>query len=70
MENFLEQSPSDHYMIYDEFHWFTPNHFQEEVIGRDQALARYNFHKVFHPECVLALSTIEAYNRKVKALYN
>ncbi len=70
MENFLDMSPSDHYMIYDEFHWKTPTHFQEEVVGRDQALARYNFHKVFHPECVLALSTIEDYHRKIHALFD
>lgn len=70
MENFLEKSPTDRYMIYDQFHWLRPDHFQEEVKGRDQALARYHFHKVFHPECVLALSTIESYNRIVHALFD
>ena len=69
MENFLEESPTDSYMIYDQFHWLSPNHFQEEVKGRDQALIRYTFHKVFHPECNLAVSTIEAYYRKVQSLF-
>lgn len=58
-------SPSDTYVIYDQFHWNSKNHFSERVKGYSQALSRYRFHKVFHPECVLGLTTVEYYNHLV-----
>lgn len=61
-------SPTDNYVIYDQFHWRNKNHFVEKVKGWSQALSRYNFHKVFHPECVLGLVTLEYYNHLVEKL--
>lgn len=60
-------SPSDTYVIYDQFHINTPSHFHETVKGWESALARYQFHKVFHPECVLGLCTLEYYNHKMES---
>lgn len=55
-------SPSDTYMIYDQFHLKRKDHFSEKVRGWDSALSRYNFHKTFHPECCLGLCTVEYYD--------
>lgn len=61
-------SPSDTYMIYDQFHSKRKDHFKEKVRGWDSALSRYNFHKTFHPECCLGLCTIEYYNHLMESL--
>ena len=59
---------SQKYVIYDQFHWGRKDHFEEVVKGWDAALARYNFHKIFNPQCTLGLVTIEYYNHLKECL--
>lgn len=61
-------SPSDTYVIYDQFHWVEKNHFEEKVKGWEAALSRYNFHKTFNPNCVMGLCTVEYYNHLKETL--
>lgn len=60
-------SPSDTYMIYDQFHLKQKDHFHEKIHGWDSALSRYNFHKTFHPEMILGLCTVEYYNHIISS---
>lgn len=59
---FSPRSPSGTYVIYDQFHFGNKDHFHETVRGWDSALSRYKFHKLFNPQCVMGLCTVEYYN--------
>lgn len=55
-------SPTDTYVIYDQFHFGCPDHLEERVKGWDNALSRYCFTKTFNSNLSLGLSTAEYYD--------
>lgn len=57
-------SPSDTYVIYDQFHLLDKNHLEKQVKGLKQAIEAYAFYKTFYPGYSLGLSTIEFYKHK------
>lgn len=59
MNIFNDKSQTDTYVIYDQFHLGAQHHYHEVVSGFNNAISRYQFHKVFQPQCVLGLCTIE-----------
>ena len=55
-------SPSDIYMIYDQYgDFFSKNHLEVAVRGWEQAVEQYRFYKVFYPNRSIGLCTIEYY---------
>lgn len=61
-------SPSDTYVIYDQFHIGWPNHIEVTVKGWDEALKWYNFYKESCPKgSSLGLATIEYYKHLIKS---
>ena len=58
-------SPTDTYVIYDQFgDFFDKNHLEVPVHGLEQAVEQYRFYKEFSPNRSIGLTTIELYNHK------
>ena len=58
-------SPTDTYVIYDQFgDFFDKNHLEVPVRGWEQAVEQYRFYKEFSPNHSIGLTTIEFYNHK------
>ena len=56
-------SPSDTYVIYDQYHdFYGKDHLEVPVKGRQQAVEQYAFYKAMYHGYTLALSTIEYFN--------
>ena len=56
-------SPSNTYVVYDQFHDFnSKDHLEEAVRGWNQAVERYAFYKTMHPGYSLGLCTVEYFN--------
>ena len=55
-------SPSDTYIVYDQFHFGDADHLEVPVKGHDNAIATYCFYKTVYPTYSLGLCTIEYYN--------
>ena len=57
------------YVVFDEFHWLSPDHIEYIYRGWEYALANYRFLKQSYPNECLGLTTREDYMRKVEAMY-
>jgi len=64
---FSPVSPTDTYMIYDQYHIGWKNHLHVPVKGKEAALERYNSYKVLYPGFSLGLCTIEYYNHLMQS---
>lgn len=58
------------YVVYDQFHWQTPDHVEYVFKGWDVALANYAFLKDAHPDKSLGLCTKEEFIKKLKTITN
>lgn len=56
------------YVIYDQFHWLWPDHFERQVKGWTAALATYAFLKGVYSGTSLGLVTLEYYNNLKQSL--
>lgn len=63
------KSPSDIYVIYDQFHWGYKNRLVDKVKGWEEALKWYRFYKEAYKGQSLALTTLEYYEHMIKS-YN
>ena len=64
-------SPSDTYVIYDQYgDFFGKNHLEEPVKGWEQAVERYRFYKEFSPNRSIALCTREYYEHLIQSYKN
>lgn len=55
---------TDHYVIYDQFHWLNPDHLERHVIGTwQEAVEQYCFYKSAFPGESLGLVNNEQYNK-------
>lgn len=61
----LPPSPSDTYVVYDQFHFGSTDHLEIPVKGRSCALDMYRFQCLANPDKTLALTTLENYKSKV-----
>lgn len=61
--NYLPKSPSDTYVVYDQFHLLSPDHLEIPVKGRAAALDMYQFQKTANPDKSLGLCTVEKYKK-------
>ncbi len=59
-------SPTDTYVIYDQFHWLRDDHLEVEVKGHDNALNRYLWLRQCYPNESLGLATAEYYKHLMK----
>lgn len=59
-------SPSDTYVIYDQFHFKLKDHLEVPVKGWDAAVEVYRFYKEFNPQGVIGLCTIEYYKNLIR----
>lgn len=57
------KSPSDTYVIYDQFHFRDQDHVEIPAKGWEYALAVYRFQRTMHPGMSLGLTSIEKYKR-------
>ena len=55
------------YVIYDQFHWHTPDHIEVPVTDWETALEVYKFLKELHPGESLGLVTKEEFLKKKKS---
>ena len=62
MDN-LPKSPSDTYVVYDQFQFHHPDHLEIPVKGRSAALDMYQFQKTANPDKSLGLCTVEKYKK-------
>lgn len=62
-------SPSDTYVIYDQFHFYDADHLERPVKGRKFALETYKFLKQAYPDKILGLSTIEYYKNLKESIF-
>lgn len=63
-------SPSNTYVIYDQFgDFFDNSHLEVSVKGWEQAVEQYRFYKEFSPGRSLGLTTIEYY-KQIKESYS
>lgn len=60
-------SPSDTYMIYDQFHFGRKDHLAVAVKGWKGALEQYRFYKEFNPQGVIGLCTFEYYQHLIQS---
>lgn len=56
------------YVIYDQFHWLSPDHLERHAEGWENALKQYAFYKAAYSGESLGLVTKETYN-KIKPNY-
>ena len=49
------------YVVYDQFHWFAPDHLEYVFAGWEYALKNYAFLKAAHPDKVLGLVEAKQY---------
>lgn len=49
------------YVVYDQFHWFAPDHLEYVFAGWEYALQNYRFLKAAHPDKVLGLVEAKQY---------
>lgn len=63
------KSPTDTYVVYDQFHFKDADHLEVPVKGRKFALDTYKFLKTSFPDKILGLTTVEYY-RKLKKSFS
>ena len=56
------------YVVFDQFHWKSPDHLEYEFGGHEYALANYSFLKIAHPDKSLGMCTIEEYRKKKEGM--
>lgn len=63
-------SPSNTYVIYDQFHFGNKDHLEIHVKRWEQAVDQYRFYKAFNPQTVLGLCTLEYYKHLIQSYNN
>lgn len=63
-------SATTSYVIYDQFHWLTPDHLEVPASSWDDALAKYRFYKAAYPNESLGLCTLEEFQKKSGSIHS
>lgn len=61
-------SPTDTYVIYDQFHWLRDNHLAVSMKGHANTLILYAWYKECFPTESIALASVEYYNQLLKQM--
>lgn len=61
-------SPTDTYVIYDQFHWLHDDHLSVSVKGHVNALIFYAWYKECYPTKSLGIASAEYYNHLLKRI--
>lgn len=68
IKNNLPPSPSGTYVVYDQFHFGSPDHLAIPVKGQSEALDMYRFQSLANPDKSLGLTTAEKYKQYIATL--
>jgi hypothetical protein len=68
IKNNLPPSPSGTYVVYDQFHFGSPDHLAIPVKGQSEALDMYRFQSLANPDKSIGLTTAEKYKQYVATL--
>lgn len=68
IKNNLPPSPSGTYVVYDQFHFGSPDHLAIPVKGQSEALDMYRFQSLANPDKSIGLTTVERYKQYVATL--
>lgn len=58
------------HVIYDQFHWLTPDHLEIPASSWDDALVKYRFYKDAYPNESLGLCTFEEFQKKSRSIHS
>lgn len=63
-------SATTSYVIYDQYHWLTPDHLEVPASSWDEALSLYQFYKAAYPKESLGLCTLAEFQRKSGSIHS
>lgn len=63
-------SATTSYVIYDQFHWLTPDHLEVPASSWDEAMSLYRFYKAASPKESLGLCTLAEFLKKSASIHS